>query len=145
MPETHTLVRAGVLPCRSTRVGPRAMTAPACLSRIWLVARLFAGVGGLLLVSDGATDSNTWPLYLAGAALLLTAVALRPSARRYLQARLARLGASGGGDDAQLAALAALSGGGEKALARAQAAFRLLPFDKLTGAARQQREQVGGA
>ena len=66
--------------------------------------------------------------------ILLSALALRPSARRYLQARLARLGASGGSDDAQLAALAALSGGGEKALARAQAAFRLLPFDKLTGA-----------
>ncbi|EOD27613.1 hypothetical protein EMIHUDRAFT_235468 [Emiliania huxleyi CCMP1516] len=132
LPAWRDAFLAGLLPCRSTRVGPRAMTAPACLSRIWLVSRLLAGVAGVLVVSMAAVDSNLWPFYLAGAAILLTAVALRPSARRYLQARLARLGASGGSDDAQLAALAALSGGGEKALARAQAAFRLLPFDTLT-------------
>ena len=135
LPAWRDAFLAGLLPCRSTRVGPRAMTAPACLSRIWLVARLCVGMLGVLLVSLGAVESYWyWPLCLSGAAILLPAFALRPSARRYLQARLARLGASGGSDDAQLAALAALSGGGEKALARAQAAFRLLPFDKLTGA-----------
>ncbi|EOD07067.1 hypothetical protein EMIHUDRAFT_198333 [Emiliania huxleyi CCMP1516] len=132
LPTWRDAFLASLLPCRSTRVGPRAMTAPACLSHMWLVARLWAPVFGVLLISMAAVMPDLWPFYLCGAAMLLTAIALRPSARRYLQARLAGLGASGGSDDAQLAALAALSGGGEKALARAQAAFRLLPFDKLT-------------
>ena len=134
LPAWRDTFLAGLLPCRSTRVGPRAMTAPACLSRVWLVWRLWVGAVGVLFVSLAAVDPNSWPFYLSGAVILLTAIALRPSARRYLQACLARLGASGGGDDAQLAALAALSGGGEKALARAQAAFRLLPFDQLSSA-----------
>ena len=135
LPAWRDAFLAGLLPCRSTRVGPRAMTARACLSRIWLVLRLLFGKCGVLYMSAGAFESDLWPNYLVGAAVCLPAIVLRPSTRRYLQARLARLGASGGSDDAQLAALAALSGGGEKALARAQAAFRLLPFDKLTGPA----------
>ena len=125
---------AGLLPCRfNTRAGPLAMTASACLRRLWLVMRLCVGATGIQAAIAPLPDLD-WPNHLGGALILLSAIALRPSFRRYLQARLARLGASGGGEDAQLAALAELSGGGEKALARAVAAFRLLPFDKLTGA-----------
>ena len=125
---------AGLPPRRSTRADPQALAAKVCLSRLWLVVRLCAGVGAVLFASV-FLSVFFWPGFVGSVAVLLPAIALNPDVRCSIQARLGRLGASSGSDEAQLAALAELTGGGKKALDRAEAAFRLLAFDKLTGAA----------